>query len=558
MTRHGRGFAWLVAGAGLLVVFAVAGAPAAWAHAQLRTTAPVDGATVPGSPAELVLTFSEAVSPPPNAIRLFDAGGDQVEIAAPMTSDGGRVLRAALPRELGDGSFVVAWRATSADGHPVRGAFTFAVGAATSGTDRAGLLASIAPEEDEAGWQIAAAVSRWLLYAGALIAAGGVAFMLRVHDRREGERAMMVRIVTAAVAVAAVASVAGYAWQAVLTGGGGGAALANTSVLTNVLASGFGASTAVRLAGLGAIGLAVHRLWSRPAVWVASGGALAVIGSFLLTGHTAASSPQALVSAANLAHTAAGAAWFGGLVLLLATLRSRKAEDDAVGAATLVARFSSLATVAVIAVVIAGTTMAWAEVRAVRALTSTAYGWTLIAKLGLVGLVIAGGAYNNRRLVPAIKARKQHGWGALRRIVRLEAAGIVAVLAVTAVLVNLVPARTAAGIGGFYSARAPMGDYQLEVTVDPNQAGRNELHIYLLAANGQPTDPGAPTDMQVRFSLPAKDIGPIQRTALVSGPGHWTMAGDELAFPGQWLVTFVLPVSRFEQLQTEFTVPVNG
>jgi copper transport protein len=538
-------------------VLAITDTDIAWAHSQLTTTVPVDGAIVPTPPSDLVLTFNEPVSPPLNAIRLFDASGTHLETAAPTTSDGGKTMRTALPVELPNGSYVVAWRASSADGHPVRGAFTFAVGAPTSGTDRARLLASIVPVEDEAGWQIAAAVSRWVLYASTLIAVGGVAFMLRVHDRLMSERVVMIRIITASTVVAAVATVAGYAWQAVLTAGTGGAALANANVLFSILASGFGASTVVRLAGLGAICLAAPRLWSPSAGWVAAGGALAVAASFALTGHTAASSPQALVTVANVTHAAAGALWFGGLILLLVALRHRKAEDDVVGAATLVARFSNLATMAVIAVVIAGSVMAWAEVRAVRALTSTAYGWTLIAKLVLVGMVVAGGAYNHWRLVPSIKSRTHHGWGALRRVVRLEAAGIVAVLAVTAVLVNIVPARTAAGISGFYSASSAMGDYQLEVTIDPNRAGLNELHMYLLAENGQPTDPTTPQDMQVQFSLPAKDIGPIERTASVAGPGHWTMAGSEMTFPGQWQITFTLPLSRFEQLQTEVTVPVN-
>ncbi|MGH8933557.1 MAG: copper resistance CopC/CopD family protein [Egibacteraceae bacterium] len=535
---------------------------AAWAHSQLTTTAPIDGDTVATAPGELVLEFNEPVSPPPNGVRLFDARGAQVETGRLTMSEGGTVMTTVLDGQLADGSYVVAWQATSADGHPIRGAFTFAVTAPTSGIDRTGLLATLGPTPDEAGWQIAAAISRWVLYASALIAAGGVAFLLLVHDRVASERATLIRIVTVAAAVAGVASVADYGGQAVLTAGTGAAALANASVLQSILTSGFGASTVTRLAGLVAVGLAVPKLWSRPATAVAAGGALMVIASFSLTGHTAASSPQALVTGANLAHTAAGAAWFGGLVLLLVTLRRRKGHD-AVGAATLVARFSALATVAVVAVVIAGSAMAWAEVRAVRALTSTAYGWTLIAKLVLVGLVIAGGAYNNRRLVPAIKARspgpfREGPWEGLRRVVRLEAAGIVAVLAVTAVLVNVVPARTAAGVSGFFSSRSAMGDYQLEVTVDPNRAGRNELHLYLLAANGQPTDPGDPQDLQVSFALPVQDIGPIERVATPAGPGHWTMAGNEMTFPGQWKLTFTLPVSRFEQLQTEITVPVNG
>jgi copper transport protein len=451
----------------------------------------------------------------------------------------------------------VAWRATSADGHPVRGAFTFSVGASQP-ADRAGLLALI-PEENAVGWEIAAAITRWLLFAGALIAAGGVAFLLLVHDRRESEHRVLVRVVQIAALVAAVATVLGVAWQAPITSGQGGRALVNGEVLRSVLFSSFGLSGIVRVLGLAAVAIAVARVWSRPAVWVAAAGAVLALLSFVLTGHTAASSPRWLVSLTNFTHVVAAATWFGGLLLLLLTLRRRRGEGDAVGAARLVARFSTVATFAIIAVLVGGTGLAYSEVRAPRALISTAYGWTLVAKLSLVGLVLLGGLYNNRRLVPAIKARTLDAWGRLRQIMRLEASGMVAVLAVTAVLVNLVPAKTAAGITGFYSANAPMGQYTLNVTVDPNRAGHNEVHIYLLAANGQPTDPGGqPQEMVVRFNLPANDIGPIERRASIAGPGHWTLAGTEMSIPGQWVVDFMLPVSRFEQLNTKMTVPVNG
>lgn len=557
---HGfaRTVARIVVTAAFLAVFAVTGASTASAHAVLQTTTPVDGESLEQAPSEITLAFSEPVSPPPNAVRVFNADGDRIESGAASSGSDPATLTADLPEQLPDGTYVVAWRATSADGHPVQGAFIFSVGSDSAAVDRAGLLAAIVPEND-AGWQVAAAITRWVLYASTLLAAGGVAFLVWAHDRHTAERAALFRIVTVATAIAAVATVAEFACQTVITSGLGARALGNGAVLRDVLLSGFGASTLVRVLGLVTLGFAVPRLWTRPAVLAAGGGALVAVGSFALTGHTVVTSPRWLVTVADLAHATAGAAWFGGLVLLLVALRRRKADEDAVGAATLVARFSAVATVAVIAVTLAGSGLAWAEVRAVRALTSTAYGWTLIAKLVLVGLVVAGGAYNNQRLVPAIKNRAQDAWGGLRRIVRLEAVGLVVTLAVTAVLVNLVPARTAAGVSGFYHTTAPMGDSHLDITVDPNRAGTNELHIYLLATNGQPTDPpGENPDLQIAFSLPAMDIGPIERTATVAGPGHWTMVGDELSIAGQWQLEVTLPLSRFEQLTAEITVPVAG
>jgi copper transport protein len=555
--RGPRLAARMSAAAVLLIALLVLPGPSAWAHAQLETTTPADGETVQTSPDQVVLRFSEHVSAPPAAIRVFNANGQRVDAGDAGSAGDPSMLRVHLPVRLGAGTYVVAWRATSADGHPVRGAFTFSVGTGAP-SDRTSLIARVVPVEHDAGWQVAAAITRWVLYAGALLAAGGVAFLLFVHRTQdEKEQAALGVIVTVAALVAAVATVASLAWQAALTSGLGAAGIGNGRVLVDVLRSGFGASALIRLSGLVAVTLGVARLRPRVGVAAAGAGAAATVGSFVLTGHTVATSPRVLVSVANLGHVAAGAAWFGGLVLLLVALRRRKADGDAIGAGELVARFSDLATAAVGVVVIAGLGLAWSQVRAARALTSTAYGWTLIAKMVLVGMIIAVGAYNHRRLVPAIKARTQDAWGTLRRTVRTEAAGVVAVLAVTAVLVNLVPAHTAAGVTGPFTATTAMGTYQLNVTVDPNRAGTNELHIYLFDHTGQPTDPAGGTGLQVGFSLPSRDIGPIIRTATVAGPGHWQLAGDELSIPGQWRLQFQLPVSKFSQLTTTLTVPVN-
>ena len=97
-------------------------------------------------------------------------------------------------------------------------------------------------------------------------------------------------------------------------------------------------------------------------------GAVVTIGSFAITGHTATSTPRWLVVNADVAHALAAAARFCGLVLLLAVLRRRKAEDDPVAGATLVSSFSTMATIAIVVVSVAGLGLGWAEICALRAL----------------------------------------------------------------------------------------------------------------------------------------------------------------------------------------------
>ncbi len=586
--RRLRGLAtWrrLLALVGLLAGLGVLGASPAAAHAVLESTSPFDGESLDQAPGEVLLVFNEPVGAPQGAVRVFDSTGERVDAGDADNGERPPTLRVGLPAGLADDTYVVTWRAISADSHPVKGAFLFTVGAG-DGADADALLAQVFSGDGDRPYAVAAAAARWVHYAASLLAAGGMVFLVRVHDPRAAERGLLERIVGRAAAVALAATVAGVFLQAALVTGLGVAAFARPEALAATMTSSFGLASVVAVLGLAVILVGLRRRPGRLAT-VGLAGAAVLVGSFLLTGHTMTSEPRWLVMAADAAHTAAAAAWFGGLVLLAVALRRRRLVDDPLGAAGMVARFSALATVALVAVSVAGVTLAWVEVRALRALFSTTYGWTLVAKVVLFAAVLALGAYNHRRLVPAIaraggmnlaRAGRHRlpvpaggstaaarpvtedsvrAWRLLRRTVRLEVAGLLAVIAATAVLVNLQPAASAAGITGAYSTYAPISeDYQVSLTVDPNRAGLNQVHVYLLDTTGRPVDDAE--ELTLRLSQPERDIGPLERTPSPAGPGHWTLTGPELSLPGPWVIEVVARISKFEQLSTEIPVFVGG
>lgn len=185
--------------------------------------------------------------------------------------------------------------------------------------------------------------------------------------------------------------------------------------------------------------------------------------------------------------------------------------------------------------------------------------------MGLVGLM---GAYNRFRLVPVLRRKAKatteatakagpvpSAWAHLSRTLRGEVAGLVAVLVVTAVLVNTVPARTAAGVGTLFSASARLGTGSVNLVVDPDRAGSNSMHLYVLDQYGRSLD--RLDSVQLEFSLPANQIGPIVRTPLLAGPGHYQFDGNELATPGRWTVTVTAKPDRFTQARATFRVPVH-
>jgi copper transport protein len=223
-------------------------------------------------------------------------------------------------------------------------------------------------------------------------------------------------------------------------------------------------------------------------------------------------------------------------------------------------------------------------VRSPRALTSTGYGWTLVAKVVIVLLVVAVAVYNRQRLVPAIAARlapaggsldagpdteatppstgdvlvarSRTAWGQLRRTTLLEVVGLALVLALTGFLVSQRPAAEAAGVTGAYEVTATLtDDLEVDLIVDPSRAGRNAVHVYVLDATGRPA--ADVEELRLELTYVPEDIGPFELEPFAVGPGHWTATIDELAFAGEWQVRVIAGIDRFAEATAELPVVVD-
>ena len=116
----------------MAVLPAVAGA-----HATIVRVTPADRSVVAKQPAEVTIRWSEPVDLGPDSVKLLDAGGRTLDTPKAARIRGDRTTAVVkLPAGLKEGTYVVAWRVTSADSHPVSGAFSFSIGAAVGAGDR--------------------------------------------------------------------------------------------------------------------------------------------------------------------------------------------------------------------------------------------------------------------------------------------------------------------------------------------------------------------------------------------------------------------------------------
>jgi methionine-rich copper-binding protein CopC len=117
---------WLLIGAAGVLAGALATHGVSYAHAHMATFLPAPNAVVNAAPAELKLSFTEALSA--LTVEVYDAKGQKVH-AGPAQLDPTNPMMARVPMQaqLAPGAYTVKWMATSTDGHQSEGRYTYHV-----------------------------------------------------------------------------------------------------------------------------------------------------------------------------------------------------------------------------------------------------------------------------------------------------------------------------------------------------------------------------------------------------------------------------------------------
>jgi putative copper export protein len=316
-----------------------------------------------------------------------------------------------------------------------------------------------------------AAFGTWFVNVTTTFVLGGVLFRSFVSTAQT--RALgwsPVRILRAAALVGIVASLAVVPFRAAALAGTDRVVVTDPATLEFVVTSRFGHAALLRVAGLLLAACAVvgggcaaaaaepqrcrsrGRAGWRPAEGSvldrASGaaGALLLLASFAWVGHPQAtasspSGPGPLLVVGQLVHVLAVSTWFGGLVLLYLQIRAGRRAGAVRTSAEVVARFSTLAGVALALAAATGVVLARSQIASVEALTTTPYGKALVLKLALVSLVAAIGGGNKLFVVPRIVGLQgPAAWRALHRTLLTEA---------TIIAAGVLLATTAMTSGGF-------------------------------------------------------------------------------------------------------------
>jgi copper transport protein len=557
MTSRGRCVLGLVAVCATLALPAVASA-----HAYLVKTVPSASGTVNTPPSEVALTFDEAVEPRFAIISVTDQNAHQ-ETTAPVHRSPANpdTLIVPLRPHLPEGWYLVYWRAISVDGHPVEGAFTFAIGPNPGPAPQFTI-----PKIAQTATTTRLLIARWAMFLSVMVALG--LFVFRYLIARPVVRRVPGTSLRSVTVMFGIASVVGLV-----------AIPAYLDIATSIdsLRSAFDVGNLVPLFRVTAFGrgyvdleicFALFCLAAAVALWldrpdreqrsiaelIAGLGALAAAAAVLAipgaSGHAGQTSPRGLALAADWLHLISGSVWLGGLLGLIVLWRALPEGLRVAGLQVSVPRFSNVAFCSVGVLLTTGIVATILHMPLLAALWETSYGQAILVKSGLLLAAMGLGAVNLLRTKPQLDsavARPEAGPPAarlLRRAISGEAAILICAVFAAAVLSSLAPPASAlaeeskalARVGPGHVAETVKTDgYTLQVLVSPNKAAAPNSFALKLTRHGKPVQNA---DVTLTFAMLDMQMANQEYQLEETSPGIYSRSSSAFVMVGHWGLTY--------------------
>jgi putative copper export protein/methionine-rich copper-binding protein CopC len=542
--------------AALLATLLVAVAPAAADPAALATS-PAANAVVQQSPTEVVLHPDGAVDARDSRVTVYDAEHKPVAAAGPVTSRDGALV-SALPK-LKNGVYTVVWSTPGAAA--TTGSFAFTVGAP------AALVQNEKPDDQLT--PAVEAIPRWLAFAFIMTFIGALALRLLVtapaaarltaeehaavggtSDRRllvlAGASILLFIPATLAQLVNEAADEdagrsfwgnirPGDLWD-FLTSTPDGHLWGIRLILT--------ALAAIVVVPAAVAALQRHRpqrteLTTRVMLFGFAAGTAQLIVRVLPTKAPPAWPREIFTELLDWGHMFAASVWVGGLVglaVLGVSLRVPAAQRGRFWPLAL-RRFSLVATICVVAMIVTGLWTAWIHLGPPRLLFHTLYGETLLVKLILVLVLVGLGGINQMWLLPRLNALRERGVEgsavslALRHfrvVVGLEALVGILILLVVPFLSGSARNQAFQDKAADLTQTQHVAGQAVRLRPSGAQPGVTDYDVWVPGAKGGP--------VTVDFSSPKLGVPATAVSATALGGDRYRVSGLYTPMAGAWRV----------------------
>lgn len=559
-------------------------APRVLAHARLIRSDPTPDVTLPSSPASVHLWFSEQLDPSASRLLIWNRDRHNVVRGAVQFTGSNTQEMVARVGTLTPGAYLVLWTSVSADdGHILRGSFLFYVKERGPGPSLPGSFSGGTGESGPDGPTLASILVHWVELFGAVVFVGTAALSAwvvrwpRDHfagnilaDEESRSRlltrwALIVLIVSSTVLLILRAyELAGNDWSSTFTGGTLREALSgqygdlwiDRQILALVCllltlpiprwAAGRpgekGSLHADRKAPLRVLTLlGLLYLYAFAASGHAASAQIGVIGAAGIHGDSLLSVSIMI----DWLHFVADAIWLGGqvaiaVVALRVLLRSTPTLAAQRGVLAMLDRFSPFAYASVAFYFLTGGFNGKIHIDTWYAFFHSVYGWTLVVKMALIGLMMLVSMVTVYLLRPGIVRRVQltppfgtDAWPPdvlqLRRWLGVNPVlGAGALLATSVMFYYPVPPGLSPAGPGSYMLE--VGGLHAMLRVQPDRSGPNTLTVTLKDAHGTLVKQAHVTVLTTMLDMPmGTGLAPLRQT----GPGDFK-GPVELGMGGHW------------------------
>ncbi|KXZ15665.1 copper resistance protein CopC [Bacillus nakamurai] len=467
---------WLI-----LLLFLVLFPKTSFAHAYITSSTPGENSELKQAPKQVDIQFNEPIEEGFHSIKVYNSSGERVDTGRTvMKKNDNRIMTAALQKNLPHDIYRAEWNAVSADGHPVSGIIPFSVGKADGAfQDKTASGTSLHPET---------AIDRGILYTALSLFIGTTFFHLfwyRANEGLSGELARRtVKLFIISLSLLGLALICQLPIQTKENAGGAWSAAFQPGYIKETILQTAGGSIWIiqislyALLVLSMIPVLKKKQFRSFTYWTAP--LLFFFGSLLakaFAGHAAVIEERAVGITMDFLHLSAASVWTGGMAALVLLLSAEWRKSDKSAAWETVKRFSPWAFSAVGVLLFSGVLNGFFIIRSFDSLFHTAYGKTLLIKIGLFVVMLALGGLH-------VWITKYRQTRSISRTIKAEWVIGIAVLFITAVFTSL-PSPPAPAPEPFNGSEMIGRGQTLSISISPNQPGKNEFEVRVTDHNGR-------------------------------------------------------------------------
>ncbi|WOD61390.1 copper resistance protein CopC [Niallia taxi] len=522
------------------------------AHAYIVNSSPSENESLDDSPTKATIEYNEKIQSGFAVLNVTNSAGEKVDEGNVIVE--GKTISVDLKANLKNDVYTMEWRVVSADGHSITGLVPFSIGELPEGV--------VLPQEQytaDKSSMVSVSINKVLLYSGFSLYMGLVLFYL-VWFRPNGlEPKIAGRTKRYAVVALTLIGLGLLSFIVIQTQVNAGVsffqALKPSLLLETLQSTKEGTIWSIQMVLFLLLVLAQVLIFKKGALlkkimWILP--LISFVGILLckaFIGHPSSSPYENVAIIMNFFHLTAASIWLGGIIVIIFLLKegifAKEGEQHDIYWNTLQSySMWALFTVAVLA--ISGAVNGSLLIPDFHSLVSTAYGITLLVKVGIFALMIGFGAYH---LVSRTMLSRQKFY---KKTIKIEMVLGVLLLMVTSVFTQL-QTPTLPIDKPFYSEAEISYNENLSLAVSPKKTGiQNQYEVNLFDNDRDPLkDPE-----QITIELKQGD----QQTSFTlekAGEGKYTAENLQLNSPGKWEATVHLLFKDLDSYDIPFEFNVR-